>query len=249
MDIRFVLIISLATLLIGLSKGGLGGPVPVSLITPLLSQLLHIPVPQAVSVALPLLLVGDLFALRAYWGMWDMRYVKLMLPMAVVGVIVGTVMLARLPDSVLRPLLGTFTLSVVLYKLLSDRITALAYQPREWHGHFVGGAAGFGSAIANAGAPPFTAYMLLQKVEPLIFLGTTTLFFAIVNFLKLPGNFIAGIVDLHLLWSVLFAIPLIPVGVWVGRWAIQHSNPKFFEYLMIFFLFVASISLILPKST
>ena len=35
-------------------------------------------------------------------------------------------------------------------------------------------------ALANVGAPPYTAYMLLQKIDdPVIFLGTTSLFFAL----------------------------------------------------------------------
>jgi len=244
---KFILVVGLVTLLMGLSKGGLGGPVPIALITPLLSQLLDIPVPQAVSVALPLLLIGDVFALRAYWQVWEMGFIKLMLPMAVIGVIAGTVLLASLPDEMLRPILGAFTLTVVIYKLLSDRISALAYEPRSWHGHVVGAAAGFGSALANAGAPAFTAYMLLQRVPPLIFIGTTTLFFAIVNILKLPGILAANLLDLHLLWSTLWSLPLIPVGVWLGHYITERSNPKVFEYLMIFSLLVASLSLLLTR--
>lgn len=244
MEIKFIVVVALAALMIGLSKGGLGGPVPISLITPLLTQLLHIPVPQAVSMALPLLLIGDIFAIHAYWQQWDIRYVKLMLPMAVVGVVVGIYLLANLSDEILRRLLGIFTLIVIIYKLLSDRIAALTYQPRQWHGHFVGWAAGFGSALANAGAPPFTAYMLLQRVEPVIFLGTTTLFFAIINVLKLPSNYAAGFFDFHLLLSVLWAIPVIPLGVWLGRKSIERFDPTFFEYLMMFFLFIASMLLL-----
>lgn len=240
---NFAVVIILASLLIGLSKGGLGGALPVALTTPLLSQVL--PVPRAVGLALPLLLIGDAFALRIYWREWDSRIIRLMLPMAIVGIVVGTLLLANLPDEVLRPLLGLFTLTVVLYKLASDRLRQLTYEPHTWHGYFVGVVAGLGSALANTGGPPFTAYLLLQKVSPQTFIGTTTLFFAIINLLKLPIQLQAGVVDLSLFFSVLWVVPLIPVGVWIGRRLVDWMNPRFFETVVIGVLLAASLALIL----
>ncbi len=239
---EFLLIILSATFLIGLSKGGLGGPVPVSLTTPLLS--LVMPVAQAVSLSLPLLVVADVFALWAYWRVWDMRYVRLMLPAGVLGVIMGVWLLASLPDDVLRRILGIFTLIVIIYKFASDRLKSIEYQSRTWHGYLAGWTAGLASALANTGAPPFTAYMLLQQVPPLTFIGTTTLFFAIINALKLPGVIIADQLNFDLLLSILWVIPLIPVGVWVGRSVVRRFNPKAFENFMLVLLFCASLFLI-----
>src|SRR5690242_17918556 len=136
MTTNTILLLALATLLIGLSKGGLGGPVPVSLIAPLLSQIM--PVPQAVGITLPLLMIADLFALRVYWNKWDMRYIKLMLPLALVGIAMGTWVLANFDDLSLRRLLGLFTLIAVVYKLASDYLKSLEYSPRDWHAYFVG---------------------------------------------------------------------------------------------------------------
>ena len=238
----FVLVMVIASLLIGLSKGGLGGPVPVALVVPLLSAIM--PVPQAVGLTIPLLIFADLFALRLYRGDWAMRYIRLMLPAAVIGVIAGAFLLASLPDALLRRVLGLFTLGVILYKLAGDHLNALTYRPRNWHGYVAGGTAGFGSALANIGAPPFTAYMLLQRESPRVFIGTTTLFFAIVNLLKLPGYLTTGVIDLHSLASTAWTLPLIPLGVWLGRKAILRINPHAFERLMMVLLLGASLSLL-----
>lgn len=237
-----LLLIVAACLLIGLSKGGLGGPIPVALTTPLLSAVM--PVSQAVSLVLPLLILADVFALWAYWRDWDMRYVRLMLPAAVLGVVLGLLLLTTLPDLWLRRLLGLFTLVVVLYKTGSGRIARLRYQPRNWHGRLAGGASGFASALANTGGPPFTAYMLLQGVSPTVFIGTTTLFFAIINLLKLPAVAAAGLLNFPLLLSAAWAIPLIPLGVWIGRQFTNRVNPQLFEGLMLALLLLASLSLI-----
>jgi uncharacterized membrane protein YfcA len=241
---NFILLILLVALFIGLSKGGFGGPVLVSFITPLLSQIM--PASQAIGLVLPLLLVGDLIALRIYWGQWEMRHVKLMLPLAIIGIILGGALLIFLADSkqdlLLRRILGAFTLLIVIYKVGSDALKRVAYEPRNWHGYVAGWASGFGSALANVGAPPFTAYMLLQEVNPTIFMGTTTLFFAIVNFLKLPITLLSSnVLNVHLLASVIWVIPVIPVGTWLGSRFVKWVNPKIFERMMLFLLFAMSL--------
>lgn len=244
------LIIALSSLMIGLSKGGLGGPMPVALITPILSQVM--PAPQAVGVALPLLMFADVFAVRMYWRKWDMQQIRLLLPMGILGIVAGTIVLAVLasrPDDILlRRIIGIFTLSVVIYKFTSDQLKSIHYQPHDWHGYLAGGAAGFGSALANIGAPPFTAYMLLQNVSPQIFIGTATLFFAIINALKLPGVLLAGVLDLQQLLSIAWSIPLIPLGVWLGRWLIERINPRAFEWSLVGLLLWASAVLLLSPT-
>lgn len=242
-----IVVVAIACLLIGLSKGGLGGPVPVSLVTPLLSQVM--PAGQAVGIALPMLIFADLFALRLYWRTWNTHHLKLMLPTAFIGVLIGSLLLVTLAnngqDIILRRILGIFTLIVAVYKILNDRLSTVHYQPRRWHGYLVGLASGFGSALANVGAPPFTAYMLLQGLSPQIFIGTTTLFFFIVNTIKLPGVLSSSnVLDLNALAGILWALPLIPLGVWLGRRSLDYINPKTFERLMLVMLVIVSLVLL-----
>lgn len=242
-----IIVVAIACLLIGLSKGGLGGPVPVALVTPLMSQVM--PASQAVGIALPLLIFADLFALRMYWRKWDGRQVRLMLPAGLIGVVMGSLLLLTLANSgqniTLRRILGMFTLLVVIYKAVDNRLSSIHYTPRDWHGYLAGWASGFGSALANVGAPPFTAYMLLQNYTPSVFIGTTTLFFAIINAAKLPGVLSSqNVLNLEQLASILWAVPLIPLGVWLGRRFIEVINPKAFETLMLVLLFGASLMLL-----
>lgn len=236
------LVIILAALMVGLIKGGLG-PVPGALLVPLLSTTMR--VSEAVALTLPLLIVGDLFALPVYWRQWDGRMVRLMLPAAVGGIVMGLALLATLPDDVLRRVLGAFTLLAVGYKLASDSIAALSYTPRDWHGWLAGWGSGFGSALANAGAPPITAYLLLQKVTPTAFIATTVLFFFVVNLIKLPAFLATNVVSIDQLLSIVWALPLIPVGVLAGRRVVQRLNPRLFERLMLVLLVWAGLTLLL----
>jgi len=236
------LVIILAALMVGLIKGGLG-PVPGALLVPLLSTTMR--VSEAVALTLPLLIVGDLFALPVYWRQWDGRMVRLMLPAAVGGIVMGLALLATLPDDALRRVLGAFTLVAAGYKLASDSIATLSYRPRDWHGWLAGWGSGFGSALANAGAPPITAYLLLQKLTPTVFIATTVLFFFIVNLIKLPAFLATNVVSTGQLLSIVWALPLIPIGVWAGRRVVLWLNPRLFERLMLVLLVWAGVTLLL----
>jgi len=235
-------VLFLAALLVGLAKGGLAGALG-GLIVPLLSTAM--PVSQAAGLVLPMLMIGDVFALRAFWRQWDGRLLRLLLPAAVAGILAGVALLTSLPDVTLRRILGLLTLLAVAYKLGSDRLRALRYTPRPWHGVLAGGTSGFASALANAGGPPITIYLLLQGITPLAFLGTNALFFAIVNAIKLPFFLGAGVIDTEQLLRTVWTLPLIPVGVWLGKQLMTRIDRRAFEWLMLALLTYSGFSLLL----
>lgn len=238
-----IIIIFTVALLIGLSKGGLGGPVPVSLGLPLLSQIM--PVPQAVGIMLPLLIFADMFAMRAYWKQWDMKMIRLMLPPAFLGILLGARLLSTLPDNTLRHILGIFTLIIVIYIYANELLTSLKYEHHNWHGRLAGFASGFGSALANAGGPPITGYLLLQKVKPINFIGTFTLFFTAVNLLKIPSFIVEGIIDINEFLGIIWVIPAIPLGVWIGHFVVTRMNAQLFQQIMLIALLIAGLYMLL----
>jgi hypothetical protein len=242
-DLIATIVIIVVCIIIGLSKGGLGAALAV-LCVPLLS--LVMPITQAISLALPLLIVGDVFALWAFWRHWDHRLMGLMLLPAIIGILIGTYVLASLDEITLRRVMGIFVLVFVIYKLaLEPRLQRLHYTPHDWHGRLAGAVSGFGSALANVGGPPFTMYLLLQKdITPVTFAGTATLFFAIVNVIKLPGLIAAQIFDLHDLLNAAWALPLIPLGVWIGRWGVHKLNRTQFDLIMLGVLTINALVLL-----
>ncbi len=235
---------ALVGILVGFSKGGLGGPVPVALTVPMMTLIIE---PQiAVALILPLLIFADVFALYYYWKQWDRHIIKLMMVPGLIGVIVGAIVLKDIDPITLKRIIGGLTLLALTFKFASDRFAALAYEPRKWHGYFAGWASGFGSTLANVGAPPFTAYLLLQpKMTPRRFVGTTTLFFAVMNLTKVPGFLLIGIFDLERLLSIAWVFLLIPPAVIVARYLIDRINQQVFEWLMMIPLFVLSVYLLL----
>jgi len=244
----FTLAIVLSAFLIGFGKGGLIGPFGGTLALPLILSSVVDGQPIGVAVGgallLPLLILGDLFAVPIYWKDWDRRYIRLMLPSAVLGIIVGTILLTSLPNHTLKHILGIFTLTVVIYRFASARLQSIEYHPRPVYGWFAGLTAGFGSALANTGGPPITAYLMLERVSPRVFVGTQAVFFAVVNLLKIPGYAGGGLFHPELLvraWPALF---IVPACVIVSRPFVYRVNRKLFDVILTAGLVYAGISLL-----
>jgi uncharacterized membrane protein YfcA len=169
-----------------------------------------------------------------------------MMAPGLIGVLLGALALHAIDAVTLKRVIGGLTLLALAFKIASDRLASLAYQPRTWHGYFAGWASGFGSTLANVGAPPFTAYLLLQpKMTPRRFVGTTTLFFAVMNFTKVPGFIVLGLFDYDRLLSIVWVFLLIPPAVMVARSLIDRINQQVFELLMMIPLAVLSLYLLL----
>lgn len=237
------LLFAVVAILIGFSKGGLGGPVPVALTVPILSLIIE---PQeAISLILPLLIFADVFALYFYWKQWDKGLMALMLVPGLIGVAVGAFILKDIDAVTLKRMIGGLTLVALSFKIGSERLRRLAYHPQTWHGWFAGWASGFGSTLANVGAPPFTAYLLLQpNMTPRVFVGTTTLFFAVINLTKLPTYITLGILDLSKLAAIAWVFILIPLAIAAARAMIDRINQRTFEWIMMAPLLILSIFLL-----
>jgi len=244
----FTLAIVLSAILIGLGKGGLIGPFGGTLALPLILSSVVEGQPIGVAVGgallLPLLILGDIFAVPIYWRDWDRRYIVLMLPTAIIGILIGTLLLTTLPNHTLKHILGIFTLVVVIYRFASSRLQSIQYQSRPAYGWFAGLTAGFGSALANTGGPPVTAYLMLERVSPRVFVGTQAVFFAVVNLLKIPGYLQGGLFHTDLLLRSWPALIIVPICVVISRPFIYRINRKLFDGMLMAGLIYAAMSLL-----
>ncbi len=241
-DIANIFVVALAAFLTGLSKGGLGGMLG-ALVTALLA--LVMPLDQAVALALPILMFGDVFAVAAHWRRWERRIIFLLLPGALIGVALGTYVLTNVPATVLRRALGVLIILFISYRLMERRIlTSLRYSPRPWHGLAAGGLSAFGSTLANAGGPPISIYLLLQDLAPAVFAATAALYFAVLNWVKVPYYYYAGIFHLELLLRTIWLAPLVPLGVWIGRQAVQKVDKARFEWVVLALLTISALLLL-----
>lgn len=209
----------LAVLLLGLSKGGFAGVGAIG--TPLLA--LAVAPVEAAAIVLPILIAQDVVGVWAFRHSWDRGIILLMLPAAAIGVALAYFFAATVPEAAMQILLGTISILFAgrsLWLQRGGKIPAPADPPR-WFGFAMGIASGITSQIAHAGQPPFQIYVLPRRLPRDVLVGTTAIFFAALNWIKVPAYLALGqFTRAHLLASAMLlpiAIPSTFAGVWLVR--------------------------------
>lgn len=201
-----------AILLIGVSKGGFGSGAGM-FATPLMA--LAMPIPQAAAILLPILVVMDVAGLWAYRGRFSRENLPLLLAGGIAGVALGALIFRALPEAWIRLLLGALAVGFVAqrYAARGPRPAARPSVPR---GLFWSAFSGVTSTVAHAGGPPLSIYLLPQRLDKAVMVGTTVIFFAVINAVKLVPYAWLGLFDARNLATSLALMPLAPVGIWVG---------------------------------
>jgi uncharacterized membrane protein YfcA len=201
-----------AILLMGISKGGFGSGVGL-LATPLVA--LAVPMSQAAAIMLPILCVMDAVGLVAYRGRWMRDHLGMLLTGGLFGVTLGALVFSYVHDAMLRVGIGAFAIAFVAY-----RLAARAEAPPAPHslpqGLFWSTLSGVTSTLIHAGGPPLNVYLLPRRLDKAVFVGTTVLFFAVINVAKLAPYAWLGLFDATNLATSLVLAPLAPVGMLLG---------------------------------
>ncbi|MFN2189316.1 MAG: sulfite exporter TauE/SafE family protein [Candidatus Promineifilaceae bacterium] len=241
-SIEIYLVVALGILFIGMSKGGLGASLGALAVT---LTALVLPIKDVVGFMLPILMLADILAVGAHWKKWNGRLLVWLIPASLVGVTLGTLLLANAPSDLIRILLGIIVLLLALYKLFQKSISKrLTYTPRNWHGLIAGSVAGFTSSVAHTGGPPIDSFLLMQNLQPRTFAATAAIFFFILNYIKVPFYFAADVFNFDLLRQFVGLLLIVPLGVWAGRWLVVRVSKKVYDNIILAFLFIAALLLI-----
>ncbi|KIP99677.1 MULTISPECIES: sulfite exporter TauE/SafE family protein [Pseudomonas] len=228
-----------AVFLTGLSKGGFGGALG-GIAVPLLA-LATSPM-QAVAVMLPILCLADVVGLKAYWGKWDVANLKVMLPGALIGIVIGSLTFELFNENLIGLLIGIIAISFVLMGLLKSDPTPRPL--RSGRGLTLSSLAGFTSFIAHAGGPPVMMHLLPQQLEKVRYVATINMFFLLTNAMKLiPYTWLGQFTQENLLLSLMLA-PIVPLGVWAGLWLQPRINHTWFYRIARLGMLIAGLQLI-----
>ncbi|MBS7806290.1 sulfite exporter TauE/SafE family protein [Variovorax sp. PCZ-1] len=229
-----------AVLLLGISKSGFGAGFG-SLAVPMMA--LVITVPQAAAVLMPLLLVMDVMGIAAYRKDFDKRLLKFLLPCGLVGTLIGTLLFKLISTQLVAGIVGVITLVFLAQRLLFPPSKDAAPPPR-WLGAILTSISGFTSFVAHAGGPPFNAYMIAQRLSPVVFTATAAYFFFIINLSKwLPYAWL-GLLDLRNFATSLALMPFAPLGVWIGVKIARKIQPTLFYRLVYLGMFLTGCKLV-----
>ncbi|MEX2501841.1 MAG: sulfite exporter TauE/SafE family protein [Trueperaceae bacterium] len=230
-----------AVALVGMSKGGLGGAFGM-LGVPVLA--LVMPPVQAAALLLPLLLMMDAVGLWSWRGYFHRPTLVAMLPAAGVGISLGWLTAAATPEALVRLIVGLVALAFVVRSVLPRRAAVVASEPRRASARFWGALSGFTSFVAHAGGPPFQVHALPLRLDPKVFTGTSVIFFAVVNAVKVVPYAALGQFDARTLASAVVLLPLAVVAVRAGVAIVRRMRPAVFYPFMYAMVALVSLRLI-----
>lgn len=240
-DPTFVAVAVFAVLIVGLSKAGLLGGLGVVGV-PLLA--LVMPARDAAGMMLPVLLCMDAVAVWMYRKEFDRNILKIMLPGAAIGTLLGWALWAFVSDAVVLLMVGVVTLLFVIDAVFPIRKKLEGLPPSKPWGTLWGGVAGFTSFISHTGGPPFQIYVLPRKLAPSVYAGTTAVFFAIVNTAKLIPYFFLGQLNVHNLTLSAALAPVGVVGVFLGIYLVRRISMRLFYRIAYWLVFLLALQLI-----
>lgn len=201
-----------ASLLVGLSKGGL--PAIGVLSVPVLSLVVN-PV-VAAGVLLPVYVLSDMFGLYAYRHAYDRRVLMILVPGMLAGVVFGWATASVVPEWAATALVGLIGFVFALYRLLQPRVAQTPRPARVMPGLFWGSISGFTSFVSHSGAPPYQIYTLPLGMTKTVFAGTSTIAFAIINMVKLIPYWHLGQLSASNMKAAFVLMPVAAGAVFVG---------------------------------
>lgn len=246
LDLHFFLVAIPAVILVGLSKGGLGGALALMGV-PLMA--LAVPPVQAAAIFLPILIVMDLVALLAWRHHNHRETLLLMLPGALAGIALGWATSTLISPNAMRLVVAAVTIIFVLryfyesYRMRGGHEIA-PKQQRPAAATLWSSLSGYASFVAHAGGPPFQIYVLPLKLDPKTYTGMSVRFFAIMNAVKLIPYFALGALDSTNLTTSATLLPVAMIATFAGAKVVKYMKPAVFYPLMYGMAFMAALKLL-----
>lgn len=223
-------ILGIGSFLIGLSKTGLPG---VGILAIILVATV-IPARASTGLVLPMLIVGDIFAVSYYHRHAVWRHLIRLIPYAVAGIAVGYVIMGHVNDLQLRRTIGGIVLVLLGLNVWKNRRTSeQAPIPTSWwFPAILGMLAGITTMMANAAGPIVIIYLLAMRLPKEEFVGTGAWYFLLLNCFKIPFSANLGLITMASLKFNLLLAPMIILGAAVGIIVVKKIPEKHFAIIV-----------------
>jgi uncharacterized membrane protein YfcA len=233
-------VVIMTSFIVGIDKSGLP---TLLIIIPLMAQILGGKL--SAGFLLPLLVIGDIFAVIYYKRHTEIKILFKLLPWALLGVVIGLFVGSSVSDAQFKMIIGIIVLICVVL-LISKKDSVNNYLSEKWYFHiFMGILGGFASMIGNAAGPIVVVYFLSMNLNKNSLIGTMSWFFFILNLIKLPlYAFVWHNITLDSFLLNLMICPLILVGGFIGVRVVKLVPEKSYRVIMIGVTIIGAVRLI-----
>lgn len=229
-DPLFYAVAIIAIMLVGLAKGGFSGMGAASM--PLLVLVMD-PI-KAAAMLLPILLLQDVVGVWSFRKSFDRTILAWMVPGAAIGIFLGWYLASAVNADWVKGAVGAISLLFGIERLATyyGRHFRVGGPMPEWIGSLWGVVAGFTSHIAHAGGPPFQAWTLGRGMSPTVYAGTAAIFFAIINWMKVPAYWQLGQFDRETISLALLFAPVAVASTFAGVFFVRRVSPARFQLIV-----------------
>ncbi|WP_026808782.1 sulfite exporter TauE/SafE family protein [Arenibacter latericius] len=219
-----------AVFILGISKAGIKG-IAIIIVT---LMALAFGAKESTGVLVPLLVVGDTFAVIYYNRHAQWKYVLAFLPWMILGILIGTAVGKDLPGNTFKIGMSVIILVTVLIMYWWDRKKS-KHVPTHWaFAGFIGTIAGITTMIGNLAGAFSNIYFLAMRLPKNEFIGTAAWLFFIVNIFKLPFHiFIWKTITPDTLLINLKLVPGIILGLFIGVRLVKIIKDQFYRKMIL----------------
>jgi uncharacterized membrane protein YfcA len=166
-----------------------------------------------------------------------------LVPMIVVGTVLGVTLLVNLPRDAGMGLLGCFILSYVAYTFFSPKSLRVISARWAWLAGFAGGVT---SAVFGAGGPPYAIYLSSRGLTKEQFRATMGFATMTSISLRVVAFLVTGLLlDMEIWKAALLAVPSALFGLWVARRIFNRISREALMRAVTLMLFASGCSLVL----
>lgn len=172
----------------------------------------------------------------------DVAEIKTIIPTMCVGIVVGVVLLSRVPGTALLPVLGA---SIALYGIyrLREPIVRNFISPA-W-GYLAGFAGGLMGGLFGIGGPFYASYMSRRTNDYGKMRATMAAIFTVSTGLRIAAFVIAGFfLDRAVWWGVAIILPFMFIGLNIGHKLHGKLQTKHLSIFVSVLLIASGVSLI-----
>jgi len=227
---------------IGLNKGGLTGLG----ILPVLLFAVVFQARESTGFVLPLLIVGDICAVIIYRRVVLWKTFWTLLPPALVGVVIGFLLMLRISGAAFGPLIGWIIIALIALQFTRSALGEKIDHIFESHGFGLGMGvlAGITTMIANAAGPVANLYFLSVRLPKWNLIGTSAFLFFVINLCKVPFSSQMGLTNAYSLSLAVVLAPLVVTGFFTGRYIAGVMPQKVFERFLLACTAVGALRLV-----
>lgn len=227
-------------IILGLGAGFSKLGIPTALVfSPLLASLYG--GKTSVGIIIIPVVISDFIMLYLYGKDLDLKTLKKILPMTMLGIIAAVFFGNNISDEFFKKSMGVIILAIgilTLLKSLNVNFSKLS--------HIFGFLGGFSSFIGNVSGPLMSIYLLNINLDKEKFYGTRTWFYFIVNFSKLILYFFfLKNVNFFTISRGACAIPTIFIGIFIGRYLVGKMNQNVFEKFIVIVSIISGLNLLI----